>query len=310
MKNLYFLLKKFIRQYILPLPEKQYIPLKKRKVMLSKAYKAAMGEPLDWKHLESFTEKIQWMKLYYTHPDLTRCVDKYEFKGYIHEHLGDGYTASLITVWNNADEVSIRDIPVNKFVLKSTLQSDGKYIILVSDKSKLDIEKAEKEIKENWFNTKNLLTNSFCSAYYGAKPRVIVEEYIEEFANMANDYKLFCFHGKPAYFYVAEDHFKNGENSTDYPITFYDLDWNMMDVRYGEHKTNSHVAKPYHIDEMIQTAKKLSKEFPFVRVDYFDTADKLYLAELTFYPGGGFTAYHPESFNIKMGNMLTLPKNE
>jgi len=194
-----------------------------------------------------------------------------------------------------------------KFVIKSTLQSDGKFICLVTDKSKIDINEVEKEIKDKWFDKRRLLTNSFCSAYYGAKPRVIVEAFVEEFANCANDYKLFCFHGEPAFFYVAEDHFKDGENSEIYPITFFDLQWNRMDVKYGAHSINEQAARPYHAEEMIALARKLSADFPFVRVDFFDTPDKLYLAELTFYPGGGATPYYPESFDEKMGSMLNLP---
>lgn len=298
--------KGFVRKYILPRPEMQYIPLKKREIMLKKFYEAKMGEKLDLNHVKTFTEKLQWMKLYYSDPNLRRCVDKYDFKQYVEEKLGEGYTARLIQVWNSPDEVSVANIPARKFVLKSTLQSDGNMIILVKDKSEVDIERVEQEIKNNWFDSRKLLTNSFCSAYYGAKPRVIVEEFVEEFANCANDYKLFCFHGKPEFFYVAEDHFKNGENSITYPITFFDLDWRVMDVTYGNHVTNANVARPYHMDEMVQIAKKLSQEFPFVRVDFFDTENKLYLAELTFYPGGGVTPYYPESFNRKMGDMLHL----
>ena len=287
----------------------QNIPVRKRAVMLKKFYEKRRGSKLDLDNVKTFTEKMQWMKLYYSHPDLQRCVDKYLFKQYVLEKLGDGYTAPLIQVWNHPDEVSIRDIPADKFVLKSNLQGDGNFVILVQNKSKIDVEKIEKEIKNNWFDSKKLLTNSFCSAYYGAKPRVIVEEFVEEFANCANDYKLFCFHGKPTFFYVAEDHFKNGENADSYPITFFDLDWRVMDVSYGNHTTNPSAAKPSHIEQMIEFAEKLSQEFPFVRVDFFDTADKLYLAELTFYPGGGLTPYYPESFDQQMGDMLHLPKS-
>ena len=181
------------------LPEKQDVPLKIRELMLKRFYKKIRKNKLDLKNPDNFTEKLQWMKLYYSHPDLQRCVDKYTFKQYVKEKLGDGYTASILKVWSSPEEVSIRDVPANKFVLKSTLQSDGNFIILVKDKQSLDIEKVEAEIKANWFDTRKLLTNSFCSAYYGAKPRVIVEEYVEEFANCANDYKLFCFHGKPTF---------------------------------------------------------------------------------------------------------------
>lgn len=300
-------IKEFIRKYVFPKPELQYVDEQKRALLLKDFYKTKMGQELNLEHPILFTEKLQWIKLYYDHPDMRRCVDKIDFKDYVREKIGDGYTAKIIKIWNSPEEVSLSSIHESKFVIKSTLQSDGIFITPIADKNSIDIESLENEIKTKWFNTRLLLTNSFCKAYYGAKPRVFVEEFIEEFAGAANDYKLFCFHGKPAFFYVAEDHFKNGENSTIYPITFFDLDWKVMDVQYGEHVTNDNVPKPSHLKEMIHLAEKLSEPFPFVRVDFFDTVDKLYLAELTFYPGGGVTPYHPESFNRRMGEMLHLP---
>jgi len=300
------IVKKVVRK-IKPAPELQYVSSEKRTKMLKKFYRIKMGKELNLDDPRTFTEKLQWIKLFYDHPDMRRCVDKIEFKNYVKEKIGEGYTAPIISIWNSPEEVSIKNVNANKFVIKSTLQSDGIFIELVPDVNKIDVSRIEKEIKEKWFDTKLLLTNSYCRAYYGAKPRVVVEEFIEEFAGAANDYKLFCFHGEPAFFYVAEDHFKNGENSIVYPISFYDLDWNPMDVQYGKHSTNPNIARPQHVEEMIHLSKVLSEPFPFVRVDFFDTDEKLYLAELTFYPGGGVTPYYPESFNYKMGEMLHLP---
>ena len=296
-------IKRIIRQ-IFPLPEINTIPLKRRARMLKKFYKYKMGKDLNLDNPILFTEKLQCYKLFYSHPDMRRCVDKYEFKSYVKEKIGNGYTAPLIKVYNSPDEVNLAAIKENKYVIKSTLQSDGIFIVPVHDSTKIDINGIESEIKTKWFDTRNLLTNSYCSAYYGAKPRVIIEQFIEEFSGAANDYKVFCFHGEPAFFYVAEDHFKNGENNFIYPITFYNLDWIPMDVTYGKHTRNPNIPEPKHKVEMIELAKKLSQPFPFVRVDFFDTKESIYVAELTFYPGGGVTPYFPESFNRKMGDML------
>lgn len=300
------LLKNFIRKYIIPSPLMSNLSLAERGVKLKNFYALKMGKTLDLENPVLFTEKLQWMKLYYKNDSMSKCVDKYDFKNYVHEKIGDGYTAKLIKVWNNPSEVSIKDIPEKKFVIKSTLQSDGIFILPIDDKERIDIKKIEEEIKSKWFDPRNLLINSFCSAYYSCKPRVIVEEFIEEFANAANDYKLFCFNGEPFCCYVAEDHFKNGENCFVYPITFFDLNWNVMDVKYGNHTINPSVPKPYHFEKMMELAKILSKDFPFVRVDFFDTKEKLYLAELTFYPGGGVTPYHPEAFNKELGDRLNI----
>ena len=125
---------------------------------------------------------------------------------------------------------------------------------------------------------------------------------MENISNQLYDFKVFCFDGKPFCIYVANEHFEKDN----YPITFYDLEWNKLDVKYGPHEVGD-MPKPKHLDKMLEISKILSKGFPFLRVDFFDTEEKLYVAELTLYPGGGYTKYEPESFNEEMGIMFKLP---
>ncbi|GEM_PF-5923593 len=136
-------------------------------------------------------------------------------------------------------------------------------------------------------------------------PRVLAEEFVTSVGNQLYDYKIFCFNGEPFCFYTAIDHFKSVVSK----ISFYDMDWNMLPVKYGDHE-NAKIDPPFHKQEMIETAKKLSKDFPFVRVDFFETEEKLYMAELTFYPGGGFYPYHSESLMKRWGSTLSCrPRN-
>jgi hypothetical protein len=58
---------------------------------------------------------------------------------------------------------------------------------------------------------------------------------------------------------------------------------------------------------MLELSKVLSKDFPHIRVDFFDTDEKLYIAELTLYTGGGYSYYEPQSFNKQMGELFKLP---
>ncbi len=288
-------------------PQVHKMTLQQREQRLSQLWENRTHTKLDLKHPVTFTQKLQWMKLYCDHPDMTRCVDKCEFKKYIAERIGEGYTAKLLREYASPKGFSLEGLP-NQFVLKSNCQSDGKYIIIVRDKSKADLKAIEKEVKKNWFKPRNLLINSYCKAYYDVQPKVLAEEYLEQFDGQLNDYKIFCFDGEPAFIYVATEHFDDGENATEYPISFFTLDWEWLDVRYGSHRPYQEAQKPYHLEQMIAIAKQLAKDFPFVRVDFFDTPGQLYLAELTFYPGGGWTPYYPASFDEKMGNMLDLTK--
>lgn len=267
-------------------------------------YKNNHGYEFDIYNPVLFTEKLQWYKIFYENENLTNIVDKYLFKQYIKEHLGDGYTIPLYGAWTSiADlERDWNNLP-ETFCLKSTLQSDGNFIKIIHKKSDVDFKELKGELKQ-WLKVKNTLINSYCRAYYNAVPRIIAEEFVVQINDQLYDYKFFCFSGKPTYAYVAKDHFE----SDDYSITFFDLDWNKLDVKYGVH-TNDDAQKPYHYEEMLEISKKLSKDFPFVRVDFFDTKDKLYLAELTFYPGGGLTPYEPVSFNRLMGDMFVLPEH-
>ena len=59
---------------------------------------------------------------------------------------------------------------------------------------------------------------------------------------------------------------------------------------------------------MIEFAKKLSAPFPFVRVDFYDLHDKLYVGEMTFKSGGGFSKFEPVDWDYRFGEMLDLKK--
>ena len=266
-------------------------------------YEMAHGYRFDIKHPTHFTEKVVCYKLFYQRDDLVRVVDKYLFKDYIREKLGDGYTIPLIGAWENIEDFA-RDwdsLP-EEFCLKSTLMSDGRCIKFIHHKSQEDRDALFREVK-SWLNPKNTLINSFCRAYYNAVPRVLAEEYKTEVGDQLYDYKVFCFDGEPECFYVATDHFP-GQLSH---ISFYDLDWNRLDVRYGKHP-NCDVKKPRTCEEMLRISRILSKDFPFVRVDFFETPDQLYVAELTIYPGGGLTPIFPESYNRELGEKFRLPE--
>lgn len=267
-------------------------------------YTQRIGKDFDIRKPRTFSEKIQWYKIFYHNPILPRIVDKYEFKQYIAEKLGEGHTIPILGIYNNSEEFrKAWDKLPDKFCLKSTIQSDGKYILFI-DKSKNNIDALCEEIKE-WFKTKNTHKNSLCWAYYGTTPRVLAEEYVENIKDQLFDYKFYCFQGEPECICASIEHFQDEY----YPITYYSTNWEKLDVRSGKHRTDD-IPHPAHLEQMIAYAKALSKPFPFVRVDFFDTPNKLYLAELTFYPGGGFFKYTPSSYDDKLGALFILPNQQ
>ena len=71
-------------------PELQFVSTKKREKLLKDFYKEKTGKDLDLKKPVLFTEKLQWMKLYFNQPEMKQCVDKYLFKKYIEDKIGGG----------------------------------------------------------------------------------------------------------------------------------------------------------------------------------------------------------------------------
>lgn len=269
------------------------------------AYERNHGYRFDINNPKTFTEKLQWYKLFYENPNIKRIVDKYEFKKYIKEKIGEGHTIPVFGCWDNIEALSDAwDTLPDSFCLKSTISSEGGHILRIQDKSKIAFFSVKNELK-TWFEPQNTMLNSYCTGYYDTQPRILAEEYVRDIGNILYDYKMFCFKGTPLFMYVAVE-YKSG---TDSPIVFYDLEWNKLDIQYGKHRNDTHVPKPKFFNDMVEIATQLSKDFPFVRVDFFHTERKLYLAELTFYPGGGFTEYHPHNINEKMGELFILPNS-
>ena len=60
------------------------------------------------------------------------------------------------------------------------------------------------------------------------------------------------------------------------------------------------------LDEMKNIAEKLSRDFPFVRVDLYCINKKITFGELTFYPWGGYVQYNPDEFDYKLGEKILL----
>ena len=88
------------------------------------------------------------------------------------------------------------------------------------------------------------------------------------------------------------------------------MTWNGIGCRflYGHKHTKTKTEKPLNFKKMVELAKELSSEFPFVRVDLYNVAGKVYFSELTFIPTGGNMKLQPESVLDEWGSWLKLPK--
>lgn len=248
---------------------------------------------------QSFNEKIQWLKLYYRDPLLTKCTDKLLVRDYIKEKIEKRFLVPLIGVYDDVDQIDFEKFP-NKFVLK-TNNASGRNIIC-KDKNKLNIKEA-RFLLNNWLKPEN--SHYFYSyewAYKDIRPKIICEKYIEQENGELIDYKIYCFHGKPKFIRTFRNRYKQIKKNT------YDLEWNPIAFSIDCENSPINTPKPKYLNEMIEVSKKLSKDFPLVRVDLYELKDSIYFGELTSYPASGLNPFIPSSADFEIGKLLNLNK--
>lgn len=260
-----------------------------------------VGKKLDLRHPQTYSEKLQWLKLYDRRPEYTTMVDKYAVKKYIADKIGEEYVVPLLGVWDRAEDIDFDALP-EQFVLKTN--HDTASVLVCKDKSIFDRERAIKHLSGC------LNTNSFLWGrewpYKNVKRRVFAEAFLKNDASDdLPDYKFFCFDGKVRFFLIATDRYKKGEKTK---LDFFYPDGTHIDARYGYPNAKTPPPLPSKLEEMMRLAEILSKGIPHVRVDFYECNGKVYFGELTFYTGCGFIPFTPDVWDETFGSFIKLPK--
>lgn len=284
-------IEKVFNRLLLFLPDELYLRIKFRQMM---------GKKLNLKNPQTFSEKLQWLKLYNRRPEYTKMVDKYVVKEYVAKIIGEKYIIPTIGVWDRPEDIDFESLP-NQFVLKCTHDSGG--LVICRDKAKLDkkaaIIKLRKALKQNYYRKWREWP------YKNVPRRIIAEKYIGLGPIIMDlpDYKFFCFNGEPKYCQVI-----SGRNTT-MCCDFFDKNWNHQPFHEPRLYPFSdyQLEKPSNYEEMWNLAKKLAKGKPFSRIDFYEVRGKIYFGEITFFPTTGMGGFDPEVFDQIFGEMLLLP---
>lgn len=255
----------------------------------------------DFKNPKTYNEKLQWLKLYDKHPEYTQMVDKAKAKKFVANIVGEDHIIPTLGVFNSFDEINFDTLP-NQFVIKCTHDSGG--VVVCKDKSNLDIQAARIKIEYGLGKSAYWGTREY--PYKTVKPRIIVEEYMEDESGYElKDYKIFCFDGKPRFLFVATDRGVKGEETK---FDFYDLDWNHLPFTNGHPNSSKTIIKPENFEKMVELSAQLSQGIPHVRVDLYNINGKIYFGELTFFHWSGMTPFVPEEWDYIFGEMIKLPR--
>lgn len=258
---------------------------------------------LNLKNPQTFSEKLQWLKLYNRRPEYTKMVDKYAVKDYVAGIVGKEYVIPTLGVWDKPEDIDW-DILPNQFVLKTTQGGANAGVLICRNKDTFDKEKAI--VKLNKSLKQDIYKSLREWPYKDVPRRIIAEKYISPNPEVRDlpDYKWFCFNGDPKFCQVIQG------RSTDETIDFFDTEWKRQEfiglTPYATHSSDI-PAKPENLELQIRIARELAKEIPFARIDLYEVQSETYFGEITFYPKGGLGTFRPDQYNEILGKMITLP---
>ena len=256
-----------------------------------------------WPNLKKpidINEKLMWLEINSDTSEWSRLSDKYEVRGFIKDCGFENTLVKLIGIYESINEIDFRSLP-ESFVIKST--NGSSQTIIVKDKTKVNIPQITKQI-ESWFKLPfGLATGE--KHYLQIKPRIIIEELLPtKDGEHPLDYKFYCFNGKAEYCLIlSERNIQKESYKINLKIT---STWEeVSDAIKSKYlgKVSSET-KPPELQKMISMAEKLSKKFPFVRVDLYNIEGKIFFGEMTFTPAGCRTPYFNKDFIVKLGNLM------
>lgn len=298
-------LKKTPRVYLFRLRRrwKRVLSYKKRfsnRAYIEYRFRKVFGREVDLENPQAYSDKMQWMKLFYNNPLYAKCADKVAARSYVESKGLGEILNTCYGVYTSPSQIDLDSLP-EKFVLKAAHGSS--WNLICKDKERLRSKWATwKKILDAWL-AQDYSLYARESHYTYVPPRLICEEYLEnEDGSDVKDYKFFYFNEVLKIIEIDTD------RATDHKRNYYDADLNLMSMTDG---TPTDPRKQELPDGVLQKMKDitrdLAKGFAHIRVDLYFVKGKIYFGELTFTDGAGFTKYTPSEFDFLLGSWFELP---
>ena len=250
-------------------------------------------------NLVTIQDKLNYLTIHESPDYKSKLVDKINLHKYSKNILGKDICVPILKIYKHSDEINLNELP-DQFVLKCN-HGEGMNIIC-RNKNNFNLTKA-KVLLNNWMSMNyGELSSEF--QYLNVNNLIFAQNFLKD---DIDDYKVYCFHGEPKFISV-----QRGIEGNNKIINYYTIDWKLTDIEIGfpyyYRVPNFIFQKPKKLYLMIEYAKKLSSEFAFVRVDFYEINEKIYLRELSFTPfNANFKLKNLEQ-SIYLGNLIDIKK--
>ena len=261
-------------------------------------FKKMMGRVPDLEDPKRFTDKLEWLKAHDSTFLKTYCADKITAREYVKKKLGKDISIPLIGIYDKFDDIDFSKLPKD-YVMKT---NHGSHTNIIVKNGKLNKNIARQKFNE-WLG-KDWSWWGYEMFYKPIPRKIIIEKFMTDGNVALTDYKFLCFNGRPSYCQAITD---RGTNHM--ALNYYDMNWepckdiSRLDLPSNYNKINE---KPKTFEKMRKYAAALSKDFKFVRVDFYEIDRHAYFGELTFIPAAAYIKYKNDKTDFDFGNCLHL----
>lgn len=268
----------------------------------------------------TFREKVQYKMLRDRRAIVVTFADKAAVRDYVAAAVGSQYLPYAHAIVSDPEALRETALP-EAYVVKPTHGSGAALVVSARADPEARLSDDPRDwayrhvLPENVTREKIVgLATGWLAQLYGQGPnrewvygqvprRVIVEELLAGAdGGIPDDYKFFVFHGRCGFVQVDSGRF--GRRTQD----FFRPDWQHLPLSGGPPWADPRPSRPARLDEMLRVAERLGADTDFVRVDLYDIDGRIAFGELTSFPAGGDSPFHPESFNTEFGKPWTVPR--
>ncbi len=264
-------------------------------------FRLRMGRPLDLECPRTFSEKLQWLKLYDRNPEYHTMVDKFAVKNHVAKLIGSQYVIPTLGVWESFEDIDFDVLP-DRFVLKTTHGGGGGGVVVCRDKATFDLRTARARLNASL--AFDIYRKYKEWPYKGVPRRIIAEQFVEDSTlRELRDYKFFCFNGVCRYCQVIKG--RGGVMSVD----FFDRQWRHQPFHEPKEYpfSDEEIGRPENLELMWSLAERLAGKRSFSRIDFYEADGRVYFGEITFYPTSGMGGFSPEEWDSRFGELVLLP---
>ncbi|WP_338416452.1 ATP-grasp fold amidoligase family protein [uncultured Sphaerotilus sp.] len=257
---------------------------------LAIGYRLYFGEWPDYDHPSTINEHIHAYMLRCRSPLLHIAADKALTRDHVARTIGPQYLVPMLGLWPDAARVPIESLP-RPCVLKPTVGS-GQVLFLRAGEP-LNLCQTRLTL-QRWLDTEySRMNREWC--YDRLRGQVIAEALLsDEHGDVPADYKLYVIGGAVRFIQVDRGRFCHHTRN------LYDTDWQLLAARLSL-ENHAPDPRPDCLAEMIGITLRLAQCFEFLRVDCYVVGGRLYVGELTNYPGAGFERFIPHAFALELG---------